>query len=778
MKKKLLVFLLTLALAALALPTAVFAEGTETVTDFDGFKEALANPTCTAIELAGDITLTENVTDPVTKNISLASGKTITLDLNGYTLNTAKTIIVQGAVLNISGAGSSALCGSMNPVIRINAGGTVVLQSGSVQGTGSTVVQLQARDSTFTISSGEVLLAADGSYAVAANYGTVNVQQGSIRVANTANSGLYLASNATVNMGTVDSNDHENPYVQSIRYSSNSDNLKLHSGLVGSLYYNKDLGSGSVLNCWFESDVSNAVDTIGKICEPVAGETGKWQVTEPTVVTYVASVDGTQYPTLAGALAAMKNGSTLKLLDDCDEPVSLDNVYAATIDLNGFSINNGLTINPKYGTAPSGQNLVTVTNSGTAGATIRGETPLTVSSGDSSQYLSVVVDASVALSPTSGGSAIELGTSSRIAYSDKNAGYITNGGFKATHADGTAYIYGTFAAAAAHDKDHTALLLHDYITSSDYISVSEAGQYILDLGGHTITANGRSNGAAIQVQANNASLLVKNGSIISNGDGAWVGVGTSSGHYSNVSLTLEQVNLSTSAADAYGIVSNGISTDVNITVRGGSVNSTNGIGIYMPSDKSTLEIDGASVSGQTGVAIKGGSVTVKGAAKLTGTGAYKAPQPTSSGVTNTGDALYVEGNYGWSIQVNIASGDFTSTNGDAVRMLEDAGEGNSQVVSITGGTFSSDPSKYLANGYKLTGNAANGFGVIAAGTSNPTTKPESKPSGSSTPAATAAPAPAAGVLDSTPKTGAVSLAVLPLAGLAFAGLGFAGRKRR
>lgn len=58
----------------------------------------------------------------------------------------------------------------------------------------------------------------------------------------------------------------------------------------------------------------------------------------------------------------------------------------------------------------------------------------------------------------------------------------------------------------------------------------------------------------------------------------------------------------------------------------------------------------------------------------------------------------------------------------------------------------------------------------------PTPAPTPKPEEPWTPGPTATPAPAQ-VLDSTPKTGAVSLAVLPLAGLAFAGVGAMLRKR-
>ena len=69
------------------------------------------------------------------------------------------------------------------------------------------------------------------------------------------------------------------------------------------------------------------------------------------------------------------------------------------------------------------------------------------------------------------------------------------------------------------------------------------------------------------------------------------------------------------------------------------------------------------------------------------------------------------------------------------------------------------------------------FGLKPAPTPVPTPVPTEKPSdnGGGAPAATAAPAP---VLDSTPKTGAVSLSLLPLAGLGLAALGAVSRKRR
>ena len=64
-------------------------------------------------------------------------------------------------------------------------------------------------------------------------------------------------------------------------------------------------------------------------------------------------------------------------------------------------------------------------------------------------------------------------------------------------------------------------------------------------------------------------------------------------------------------------------------------------------------------------------MTIKGGAKISGTGEKNDPAGVNSGVTDTGDAVYVEGNYDRDITVNIESGTFDSTNSTAVQMLKD-----------------------------------------------------------------------------------------------------------
>jgi len=80
-----------------------------------------------------------------------------------------------------------------------------------------------------------------------------------------------------------------------------------------------------------------------------------------------------------------------------------------------------------------------------------------------------------------------------------------------------------------------------------------------------------------------------------------------------------------------------------------------GIGIYQPQKNSTLTIKDSMVTGYTGIALKGGSARILDGSVITGTGAFTAPNPENSGVTNTGDAIYVETNYGYEIYLLIGN---------------------------------------------------------------------------------------------------------------------------
>lgn len=107
------------------------------------------------------------------------------------------------------------------------------------------------------------------------------------------------------------------------------------------------------------------------------------------------------------------------------------------------------------------------------------------------------------------------------------------------------------------------------------------------------------------------------------------------------------------------------------------------------------------VTGYTGIAIKGGSVSIVDS-EIEGTGAYTKPTFGGSGFSDTGDAVYIETNYGYEIVLKI-SGDskLTSTHGKSLQVYEE--NSTNVLVQIESGTFSGITSEatlyaYIAKG--------------------------------------------------------------------------------
>jgi hypothetical protein len=77
-------------------------------------------------------------------------------------------------------------------------------------------------------------------------------------------------------------------------------------------------------------------------------------------------------------------------------------------------------------------------------------------------------------------------------------------------------------------------------------------------------------------------------------------------------------------------------------------------GIYHPQMNSELTIYNSEVSGYTGVGLKGGSVHVIGSTIIgTGQQLHGDPIPSNNGCADTGDAFYIETNYGYDIFLEV-----------------------------------------------------------------------------------------------------------------------------
>lgn len=292
-----------------------------------------------------------------------------------------------------------------------------------------------------------------------------------------------------------------------------------------------------------------------------------------------------------------------------------------------------------------------------------------------------------------------------------------------------------------------AVQLQNNLQLTDALVVNGGEKTVLDLNGHTITGT---NGSSVMNLSNGSNLIVMNGDIVAND------LNKDVINVSGSSLTLSEVHISGQADDAINISDQGGTTnscvrlfDSTIEVAGCAVylrgngssedgstsvivencqlnsgyigimgNGTNSYwdtdvqiyrstvtglyaAVYQPQGDSLLRVTESTLSGLTGIVLKGGDLVITDSTiKGTGTGdAVSEPAYAPSGFTDTGDGVYLECSYDNVMNVTISGNktDISSASGKAVRVFEE--DSIYAQVSITGGTFSSDVSVFLAEGY-------------------------------------------------------------------------------
>ncbi len=185
------------------------------------------------------------------------------------------------------------------------------------------------------------------------------------------------------------------------------------------------------------------------------------------------------------------------------------------------------------------------------------------------------------------------------------------------------------------------------------------------------------------------------------------------------------INMSAGTIDAQGrlgIQGNGSKDNTEINISGTASVTGKDAAIYHPQG-GDLNISGNAVlTGDTGVIIKGGNVTISGGT-INGIGAAAEYVPQNSGYNGTGDGLYVENydnspnseNYG-PVTVTVTGGTFNSTNAKAVASYANP---NADVSApsgfISGGTFNTPVDAELcAEGFVPCDNGDGTYGVIEA----------------------------------------------------------------
>lgn len=124
----------------------------------------------------------------------------------------------------------------------------------------------------------------------------------------------------------------------------------------------------------------------------------------------------------------------------------------------------------------------------------------------------------------------------------------------------------------------------------------------------------------------------------------------------------------------------------------------NSTGIYQPQKNSTLVVRNSHVEGGNAIALKGGSTRIDNST-IVGCGFYTQPSFSGSGYSDTGDAVYIETNYGYEIDLLICgNSDLSHVGTEGSRSLRVFEENAPHVkVEIESGIFDEEqPAAYVA----------------------------------------------------------------------------------
>lgn len=266
------------------------------------------------------------------------------------------------------------------------------------------------------------------------------------------------------------------------------------------------------------------------------------------------------------------------------------------------------------------------------------------------------------------------------------------------------------------------VLLRDYTTGSTFNSGSI--DRTVDLAGHTWTCTGKdANSAAFEINNPNATLIVKNGKVVSSQlVGLIPSANSMSGPiaYDNSTLEFEGVEMTTTAHS--GIETNGNNTNDTVTLRNSTLNVPNGFGIYFPSS-GTLTIDNSKINAKTmGVQVCSGSLNISGAGTAITVSGDGIDKTINDGAIEDGAAISIVNRIGYKglDEIKVEGGTFTANGTNAAVKAYDwdntnkteSGFTQNDKVSVSGGTFSSAVDESLcADGYIPTKNADGTFGV-------------------------------------------------------------------
>lgn len=661
---------------------------TEYNTLADAVAAAPKDGTETTIQLVADAC--------VSKTLQIPSSKNVTLDLAGYSVEVSSGMIQAQGVLTIrdsSPNGAGQVCGIESVISGgvLQANGTkavLSLESGTVSSSKKTAVTVTTNGAVFRMTGGTI----KSERPLNIQYGSAEIVGGSL--ISTGGTAVFMSEGAQgLTIGSADDvGPTLNGALELAEKVSSSAALNILSGGVPSITGagTIPIGANIVIGFGSRADIAARIPSGLEIDEQDGKFYIKAKVTEETADVSVKHSDGSPvayYQMDSTDTFDLRDGDTLTLLKSVNRQIDVKANGDVTIDLGGCSVTSSTDYALSVKQIAHNGN-VTVKSS--APAKLSGtKAGISIDGLDMAAATLDYQSSNITLAPA----CIELGNA-RIPFNEANARLVTNGGFR-TVVDGMPYIYGELSAAANEADANTEItLLNDY-NGTEPMLVSSQGTVVVDLGGHTYRTTAA---CAAQVATAHADVTFKNGAIVSaapteeapNIVGAYLkGTGIT-----DVSITLDNVDLTMEHSGNAGIIVQGLNTNNTVTLNGCKLTVPDDVmGIYFPPADSSLVVNDTIINAGTGIGIKGGSLTVSGSSEIHAHGAYEEAAPTENGISETGDAIYVDGGYaandGRNVTVAIENGSFSSENGNSIQELvvSEPSSDSSVKIAVSGGSF-------------------------------------------------------------------------------------------
>ena len=736
-----------------------------------------------------------------TESITVSKGQNVTIDLNGFTItsSTTKTVYNNGGTLTINGNGKVETTNTASTA-------TAVYNSGSMSsltingGTYSAKRPLDIRGAnTIDINGGTFN---GDAYAIYCYSSSAAISKFSVTDAKITATGTalrphgvtqFIVDGATeikgktaieVSKGAAEKIDVTLDCGK-IEGKVSITNKAITASIKGGDFTNATMNYGS-------ATVSITGGTFAEMPSPTYlasneyaiyrnGEAGSYTfeiaatASKPDVDPYrtkddKVTVDDRGFTSVADALEAIKGaevtGTTIELISDMSENVTIPAGQDITLDLNGFKLTGELAVN---GTLTVNEGELD------GGITVDANGKLTLNAGVSRSARSAYLEAdhSAVLIPSEWlpenysieySEDVEWGSDPYTNEDDSITIYYTvSGKAPVANVQMGEEVYGFAllenAVNAIQGGVTTTVTLLDNVVLTGTIEPDATANITFDLNGKKIsTAEGFTSPHVFRIV--NSSITIKNGTIENGraheesdsvrtvfeiqGD---PGYGTKlvlengvtvTSHNSvafitgTAQLDVNGAKLSTDGAGSCVIESNASASNNNDTVinitEGSEITSSTGVAIFHP-QKGELNITGGTITGATGIVLRGGELNISGDAVVKATGEKKTPEELfatrpdggTDGALNTGDAVLIY-NAGYPAEEmmkdsSITGGKFESENGSAVSSLTHTYNTSTKYEQvnnfISGGEFDGMPeSDYIAAGADLYMNAdKSGFAV-------------------------------------------------------------------